>query len=57
MKMNWVDVAIELAFGIGAGLYFGAQVAKLIRQQQGIKPFPSAMDGSLSLLGKKMIKR
>ncbi len=56
MKISWVDVAIEVAFGVGAALFFGSQIAKRVRQQQGIN-VPSAMDGSLSLLGKKVIKR
>lgn len=56
MQINWVDVAIEVAFGVGAALYFGSQIAKRVRKQQGIN-VPGAMDGSLSLLGKKMIKR
>jgi hypothetical protein len=56
MQISWVDVAIEVAFGVGAALFFGSQIAKRVRQQQGVS-LPSAMDGSFSLLGGKMMKK
>jgi hypothetical protein len=57
METSWVDVCIEVAFGVGTALFFGAQVARAVRRRQGVDAIPSAMDGSFSFMGGKVTKR